>query len=74
VQIVLGTDEPEFAEQPRHADAPSGEYVFVPHSLHWAGPGNALKVPAGHGAHACPKGVCPALHTQLNEVELPDGE
>jgi hypothetical protein len=74
VQIDLGTAELEAGEQPRHADAPPGEYVFALHVMHEADPGDALKVPAGHGAHACPKGVCPALHTQLDEVELPSDE
>jgi hypothetical protein len=74
VQIVLGTDELESGEQPRHADAPTDEYVFALHAMHEADPGNALNVPAGHGAHASPKGVCPALHTQLDEVELPSDE
>jgi len=74
VQIVLGTEELEFGEQPRHANDPTDEYVFALHWLHGADPGNALNVPPGHGAHACPEGVCPALHTQLDEVELPSDE
>ncbi len=74
MQIVLGTDELEFGEQPRHADAPTAEYVSALHALHGADPGNALYVPAGHGTHASPKGVYPALHTQLDEVELPSNE
>ncbi len=65
MQIDLGTDELEAGEQPRHADAPSCEYVFVLHSLHCSDPGDALNVPAEHGSHATPKDVYPALHMQL---------
>jgi hypothetical protein len=55
----------------QHADAPSSEYEIPMHWMHGSDPGNALNVPAGHGAHTSPKGMCPALHTQLADPPHP---